>query len=154
MTSVIRWVSPLRNEKNAQFAPCQHLHGKFATHPFIPDRKIPIILDDQVEMGFGTGAVKVTPAHDPDDYRRGMEHKLEFINILNDDGTLNENVGPEFQGVKRFTARRKVIDRLKELGLYVGAKDNPMSIPVCSCVLSLSAHWSGGLILHAANPAT
>jgi valyl-tRNA synthetase len=93
---------------------------------------MPIILDDQVEMGFGTGAVKITPAHDPDDYRRGKEHNLEFINILNDDGTLNENVGAEFKGVKRFSARRKVIDRLKEMGLYVGAKDNPMSIPVCS----------------------
>lgn len=90
--------------------------------------------DATVEKDFGTGAVKITPAHDPDDYRRGIEHDLEFINILNDDGTLNANVGPEFQGLKRFSARRIIIDRLKELGLYVEAKDNPMSIPVCRYV--------------------
>lgn len=75
----------------------QHLHGKFALHPFIPGRRMPIIADTMVEQEFGTGAVKITPAHDPNDYETGVRHKLEFINILNDDGTLNENVGDKFK---------------------------------------------------------
>lgn len=83
-------------------------------------------------MAFGTCAVKMTPAHDPNDYEVGMRHKLEFINILNDDGTLNANAGPEFQGMKRFHARNEVIKKLKEMDLYVGAEDNPMNIPVCA----------------------
>jgi valyl-tRNA synthetase len=75
----------------------QHLHGKFAKHPFV-DRRIPIVADDIiVDMEFGTGAVKITPAHDPNDYEVGVRHKLEFINILNDDGTFNANAGPTFK---------------------------------------------------------
>ncbi|KAL8283096.1 hypothetical protein RQP46_005874 [Phenoliferia psychrophenolica] len=109
-----------------------HLHGKFALHPFL-DRRIPIITDAiAVDMNFGTGAVKMTPAHDPNDYEVGLRHKLEFINILNDDGTLNANAGPQFQGMKRFHARVAVLDALKLKGLYVGDADNPMSIPICS----------------------
>lgn len=73
-----------------------HLHGKFAKHPFL-DRRIPIITDDiVVDMEFGTGAVKITPAHDPNDYEVGTRHNLEFINILNDDGTFNANAGEKF----------------------------------------------------------
>jgi valyl-tRNA synthetase len=72
-----------------------HLHGKYAIHPFIPERKLLIVTDDiLVDMGLGTGAVKITPAHDPNDFMCGERHNLEFINILNDDGTLNENAGP------------------------------------------------------------
>ena len=75
----------------------QHLHGKFAVHPFV-NRRIPIVTDDiAVDMTFGTGAVKITPAHDPNDYEVGVRHKLDFINILNDDGTFNANAGPQFQ---------------------------------------------------------
>ncbi|UZJ54975.1 hypothetical protein CBS101457_004295 [Exobasidium rhododendri] len=110
----------------------KHLHGKFASHPFIPDRKIPIVADAiAVDMEFGTGAVKITPAHDPNDYEVGTRHNLEFINIMNDDGTLNETAGP-FQGMKRFHARRAVIEALKEKDLYVETKDNPMTVPICS----------------------
>ncbi|GAA5995048.1 valine--tRNA ligase [Rhodotorula paludigena] len=110
----------------------KHLHGKFALHPFL-DRRLPIITDAiAVDMSFGTGAVKMTPAHDPNDYEVGMRNKLEFINILNDDGTLNANAGPDFEGLKRFHARRKVIDEMKNKGLYVGDAENPMSIPVCA----------------------
>lgn len=70
-----------------------HLHGKFATHPFI-ERRIPIVTDAiAVDMEFGTGAVKITPAHDPNDYEVGVRHKLPFLNIMNDDGTYNENAG-------------------------------------------------------------
>ncbi|OSD00306.1 hypothetical protein PYCCODRAFT_1437437 [Trametes coccinea BRFM310] len=110
----------------------KHLHGKFAKHPFV-DRRIPIITDDiVVDMSFGTGAVKITPAHDPNDYEVGVRHKLEFINILNDDGTFNENAGEKFKGMKRFHARVAVVQALKDLGLYVETKDNPMQIPICS----------------------
>ncbi|GAA5835277.1 hypothetical protein JCM11251_006667 [Rhodosporidiobolus azoricus] len=110
----------------------KHLHGKYALHPFL-DRRLPIITDSiAVDMSFGTGAVKMTPAHDPNDYEVGMRHKLDFINILNDNGTLNANAGPEFEGLKRFHARVKVVEEMKKKGLYVGDAENPMSIPVCA----------------------
>ncbi|KAF8211093.1 tRNA synthetases class I-domain-containing protein [Mycena galopus ATCC 62051] len=110
----------------------KHLHGKFAKHPFV-DRRIPIVADDIiVDMEFGTGAVKITPAHDPNDYEVGVRHKLEFINILNDDGTFNANAGEIFKGMKRFHARVAVVKKLKEAGLYIETKDNPMQIPICS----------------------
>ncbi|KIJ23910.1 hypothetical protein M422DRAFT_39377 [Sphaerobolus stellatus SS14] len=110
-----------------------HLHGKFVKHPFLPNRRIPIVTDSiVVDMEFGTGAVKITPAHDPNDYEVGVRHNLEFINILNDDGTFNDNAGPVFKGMKRFHARVRVIKELKELGLYVDTKDNPMNVPVCA----------------------
>ena len=86
-------------------------------------------------MEFGTGAVKITPAHDPNDYDVGVRHGLEFINILNDDGTLNGNTGETFKGMKRFHARVKVVSLLKELGLFVEVKDNPMQIPICRWVM-------------------
>ncbi|AQZ09856.1 VAS1 (YGR094W) [Zygosaccharomyces parabailii] len=110
----------------------RHLHGKFAQHPFL-DRKIPIICDSEaVDMEFGTGAVKITPAHDQNDYNTGKRHNLEFINIFTDDGFLNENCGPEWQGLKRFDARKRVIEELKGKGLFVGQEDNEMTIPTCS----------------------
>ncbi|CAK7894206.1 hypothetical protein CAAN1_09S03510 [[Candida] anglica] len=109
-----------------------HLHGQFVQHPFL-DRKIPIVTDGEaVDMEFGTGAVKITPAHDTNDYNTGKRQSLEFINILTDDGLLNENCGPEWSGMKRFDARAKVIEQLKEKGLFVDQKDNEMTIPVCS----------------------
>lgn len=110
----------------------KHLHGHFAVHPFIPGRRIPIITDDvAVDMAFGTGAVKMTPAHDPNDFEVGKRHDLEFINILNDDGTMNQNAGP-FAGMKRFDVRYAVVDALKEKGLFVGVENNPMSVPICT----------------------
>ena len=108
----------------------KHLVGKTAVHPFIPDRKIIIFADEEVEMDFGTGAVKITPAHDPNDFTKGKKHNLEFINILNDDGTLNANAGP-FADQKRFDARYGVINALKELDLYSKQVDNAMTIPMC-----------------------
>lgn len=106
--------------------------GKYAIHPFIEGRRLPIVADTYVEKEFGTGAVKITPAHDQNDYEVGKRHNAEFINILNDDGTFNGNTGPMFEGMKRFTARKVVVEKLKELGLYVETKDNPMSVPLCS----------------------
>jgi valyl-tRNA synthetase len=108
-----------------------HLVGKLAIHPFVPGRKVLIIADEEVEMDFGTGAVKITPAHDPNDFTKGKRHNLEFINILNDDGTLNENAGP-FAGQPRFDVRYGIINALKELDLYVKQEDNPMTIPLCN----------------------
>ncbi|KAJ7230406.1 tRNA synthetases class I-domain-containing protein [Mycena pura] len=108
----------------------KHLYGKYAVHPFI-NRRMPIVCDEIVDIEFGTGAVKITPAHDPNDYEVGIRHKLEFINILNDDGTFNENTGERFKGMKRFHARVAVVQALKDAGLYIETKDNPMQIPIC-----------------------
>ena len=102
--------------------------GKKARHPFV-DRLIPIFADDYVEQEFGTGAVKITPAHDPNDFTLGQKNSLEFINILNDDGTLNQNAGPDFIGMKRFDARYEVIKRLKDAGLYVKSEGSLIIYP-------------------------
>lgn len=104
--------------------------GKKAKHPFV-DRLMPIFTDDYVDPEFGTGAVKITPAHDPNDFTLGTRHNLEFINILNDNGTMNHNTG-NFQGLKRFDARYEVIEALKERGLYVKWENNAMKVPLCS----------------------
>jgi valyl-tRNA synthetase len=104
--------------------------GKKARHPFI-DRLMPIVADDYVDPEFGTGAVKLTPAHDPNDFNLGKKHNLAFINILNDNGTLNENTG-SFQGQKRFDVRYSIVTALEEKGLFVKKEDNPMKVPICS----------------------
>jgi valyl-tRNA synthetase len=109
----------------------KHLHGKFLKHPFV-DRKIPIICDPiLVDMNFGTGAVKITPAHDPNDYECGKRNKLEFINILNLDGTINAN-GGKYVGMKRYDCRTAIMEEFKQLGLYRGIKENPMRLATCS----------------------
>ncbi|KAK8869893.1 valine-tRNA ligase [Kwoniella newhampshirensis] len=109
----------------------KHLHGKFVVHPF-NGRRIPIITDAiTVDMEFGTGAVKITPAHDPNDFECGQRNNLQFINLMNDDGTYNENAG-QYKGMKRFHIRNAIIKDLKEKGLYIEQKDNEMQIPICS----------------------
>lgn len=108
----------------------KHLHGKFVKHPFC-DRKLPIVCDEFVETEFGTGAVKITPAHDPNDYEVGKRHNLPFITIFNDDGHIIGDYG-EFTGIKRFTCRKKLLEKLKELGLYKDTINNPMVVPFCS----------------------
>ncbi|KAI5861848.1 tRNA synthetases class I-domain-containing protein [Durotheca rogersii] len=108
----------------------KHLVGKNAIHPFIKDRLMPIVADDYVDKEFGTGAVKITPAHDPNDFALGQRHNLKFINILTDDGFMNENTGP-YKGQKRFDVRYTIQDDLKARGLYVDKKDNPMKVPLC-----------------------
>ncbi|EXJ84136.1 valyl-tRNA synthetase [Capronia epimyces CBS 606.96] len=108
-----------------------HLVGRTAIHPFIPERRIAIIADEEVDPEFGTGAVKVTPAHDPADFIMGKKHGLEFINILEADGSLNENAGLQFAGQKRFEARYTVVTALKEKRLYIKEEDHAMTIPVC-----------------------
>ena len=104
------------------------LHGKFALHPFV-GRKVPIITDAVlVDPKFGTGAVKVTPAHDFNDFATGKRHQLEEINILNMDGTLNEQAGP-FAGLERFAARKAVKEALEELGLARGERAHTLTLP-------------------------
>lgn len=91
----------------------KHLHGKFVIHPF-NNRRIPIVTDAElVDMSFGTGAVKITPAHDPNDYECGKRHNLEFITMLAPDGSINENGAP-FTGMMRYDARIAVEEALKE----------------------------------------
>ncbi|KAI1430695.1 tRNA synthetases class I-domain-containing protein [Xylaria sp. CBS 124048] len=109
----------------------KHLVGKTALHPIIPDRKLKIVADEYVEREFGTGAVKLTPAHDHNDFNLGKKHGLPFINILNEDGTLNSNAG-HYAGEKRFNARYGVIEELKKLGLYTKQESNKMVVPICS----------------------
>ncbi|XP_065880919.1 valine--tRNA ligase, mitochondrial 1 [Euphorbia lathyris] len=109
-----------------------HLHGKHVVHPF-NGRKLPIICDAVlVDPNFGTGAVKITPAHDPNDFEVGKRHNLEFINIFTDDGKINSNGGPEFAGMPRFKAREALTESLKKKGLYRGDKNNEMRLGCCS----------------------
>ncbi|TVU32076.1 hypothetical protein EJB05_23794 [Eragrostis curvula] len=109
-----------------------HLHGKYAIHPF-NGRRLKIICDSLlVDPNFGTGAVKITPAHDPEDFQVGKRHNLEFINIFTDDGNINEMGGPQFEGMPRFTARTAIIDALKEKDLIRDIKKNVMKLSLCS----------------------
>jgi valyl-tRNA synthetase len=101
--------------------------GKTLTLPIV-GREIPIIGDEFVEMEFGTGCVKVTPAHDLNDFEMGKRHNLPMINIMNKDGSLNENAG-EFQGQDRFVARQNVVEKLDELGNLVKIEDYRHSVP-------------------------
>ncbi|MFW5801945.1 MAG: valine--tRNA ligase [Spirochaeta sp.] len=94
-----------------------HLIGKMVTLP-LTGRQIPIIADDYVDREFGTGMVKITPAHDPNDYEMAARHDLEKINILNPDGTLNDNVPAAYQGLSVKDARRAVVRDLQEQGYY------------------------------------
>ncbi|MDJ0686936.1 MAG: valine--tRNA ligase [Xenococcaceae cyanobacterium MO_188.B32] len=105
----------------------KNLIGKTVTLP-IMGREIPIIADELVDPEFGTGCVKVTPAHDPNDFEMGKRHDLPFINIMHKDGTLNENAG-EFEGQDRFIARKNVVNKLKELGALVKVEDYKHSVP-------------------------
>jgi len=96
-------------------------HGSKLVLPIL-DREIPLVLDEDVEREFGTGAVKVTPGHDPADYERGAKHKLPIVNLYEKDGRLNANGGP-FAGMSREKARVEVVKKLEELGLL--AKTEP-----------------------------
>ncbi|MFZ5890759.1 MAG: valine--tRNA ligase [Myxococcota bacterium] len=109
----------------------KHLHGKKLKHPFV-DRLVPVITDAElVDMAFGTGAVKVTPGHDFNDFATGKRHKLEEINILNLDGTLNAQ-GGQFQGLTVKQARSAVKKALSERGLHRGEKAHNLMLPRCS----------------------
>ncbi len=98
-------------------------HGKYALIPFV-NRVVPVITDEYIDPAFGTGVLKVTPAHDINDYNLGLKHKLEVIDTLNEDGTLTEAAGP-FAGLERFDAREKVGAALKQAGWLVKEEDYP-----------------------------
>jgi len=100
----------------------KHLIGKTIILPII-NREIPIFADEYVDIEFGTGCVKVTPAHDPNDYEMGLRHKLEVINILHPDAKLNENCPLEFQGIDRFKARKLIIEKLTKEGFLEKIED-------------------------------
>jgi len=91
--------------------------GKTVKVPFV-DREIPIIADEYVDAEFGTGVVKITPAHDPNDFEVGQRHSLPFINIMNDDGTLNSNAG-DYVGMEIIAARKRIVHEMDELGLFL-----------------------------------
>lgn len=110
----------------------KHLHGCFVKHPFL-NKKLPIVSDKLcVDIEFGTGAVKITPAHDENDYFVGRRNNLPIVNILSDDGCLNENTGTDWEGMPRFEARSVIIEKLKERQLFVKEEEYSTSIPVCS----------------------
>ncbi|MBN1787593.1 MAG: class I tRNA ligase family protein, partial [Sedimentisphaerales bacterium] len=100
---------------NPKDARAKNLIGKMVHLP-LTGRKIPIISDDYVKLGEGTGFLKVTPAHDPNDYEIGLRHKLEMINILTPDGNINEN-GGKYQGLDRYAARKAIVEDLESQGL-------------------------------------
>ncbi|MFN5263054.1 MAG: valine--tRNA ligase [Pseudanabaena sp.] len=105
----------------------KHLIGKTIMLP-IMNREIPIIGDQYVDKAFGSGCVKITPAHDPNDFEMGKRHQLPLINILNKDGSINEN-GGEFQGQDRFVVRKNVVAKLDQLGLLEKIEDYTHTVP-------------------------
>ncbi|KAF9425727.1 hypothetical protein BGZ94_007283 [Podila epigama] len=112
----------------------KHLHGKHVIHP-ISGRRLPIICDSElVDMAFGTGVVKVTPAHDPNDYACGRRHGLPIVNIMDKNGAFNANCGSKaYENMNRFDAREKIIEELKSLGVYRGRNDkHSMRLSKCS----------------------
>ncbi len=115
------------NPEDARFA---DMIGKTVALP-LTGREIPIIADDYVDVEFGTGAVKITPAHDPNDYEIGLRHSLPQINVMNPDATMNEEAGVDFAGLDRFKARQLVVERFEELGLLEKIDDYEMILPVC-----------------------
>ncbi len=119
----------------------KHLIGKRVRLPLVSwkrrtlsgeevDELIPIIADERVKMEFGTGAVKVTPAHDPNDFEIGKDHKLPFVKVMDEGARMNENAG-EFAGLDRYEARRRIVERLREEGLLEKEEDYVHSVGKC-----------------------
>ena len=100
--------------------------GKKVMLPFV-NREIPIIADEYVDMEFGTGVVKITPAHDPNDFEVGKRHGLEVINVLNDDATIN-SICPQFEGMDRYEARKIIVEKMDEMGLLVKIEDHEHNV--------------------------
>ena len=98
------------------------LVGQHAVRPF-PRAEIPIVADTHIDMTFGTGVLKVTPAHDKADFEIGLRHDLPVIDVMNADGTLNESAGPDFAGMERFAARDLAVQKLEEMGLLVRVEE-------------------------------
>ena len=108
-----------------------HLIGQMVKLPLC-DREIPVIADDYVDKAFGTGVVKVTPAHDPNDYAVGQRHKLPMIGVLTLDAKINTEAPAVYQGLDRFVARKRVVADLEALGLLVETKKHKLMVPRCA----------------------
>ncbi|MBQ6696400.1 MAG: valine--tRNA ligase [Lachnospiraceae bacterium] len=104
----------------------QHLIGKKVMLPLM-NRVIPIVTDTYVDMEFGTGVVKITPAHDPNDFEVGKRHDLPIINVMNDDATINKN-GGKFEGMARYEARKAIVEELDAMGLLVKIEDHAHNV--------------------------
>ncbi|HTT19591.1 MAG TPA: valine--tRNA ligase [Candidatus Sulfotelmatobacter sp.] len=114
---------------NAKDERYTHLHGKKALVPLM-NREIPIITDELAQPEFGTGAVKVTPAHDPNDFEAGKRHDLPEINVMDEHAHMNQNAG-SYAGLDRFEARKRVLHDLREQGFLVAEKDYKLAIGKC-----------------------
>src|SRR5579864_5000472 len=114
------------NEKDERYT---HLHGKNVLLPLMK-RLIPIITDELAQPEFGTGAVKVTPAHDPNDFEAGKRHNLPEIDVMDEHAHMNANAGP-YAGLDRFEARKRVLHELREQGFLVGEKDHTLALGKC-----------------------
>ncbi len=106
----------------------ESLIGKFVDLPLC-DRRIPIVADEYVDPEFGTGCVKITPAHDFNDYEVGKRHDLEMINILTEDAAINDNAPERYRGLDRFDARRKVVEDMDAAGLLTKVEDHKLKVP-------------------------
>ncbi|HNQ11529.1 MAG TPA: valine--tRNA ligase, partial [Giesbergeria sp.] len=109
----------------------KHLIGQMVNLPLC-DRQIPVIADEYVDREFGTGVVKVTPAHDQNDYAVGQRHKLPMICVLTLQATVNDNAPAKYQGMDRFVARKAVVADLEALGLLVETKKHKLMVPICT----------------------
>ena len=107
----------------------KHLIGKNCILPLV-NREIPIIGDEYCEIGFGTGAVKMTPAHDPNDFEVGLRHNLEVIRVIADNGTINEN-GGKYEGMDRYECRKQIVRDLEEQGFLVKTEDYSHNVGTC-----------------------
>ena len=109
----------------------QHLIGKMVTLPLV-GREIPVIADDYVDKDFGTGVVKVTPAHDANDYAVGQRHGLPMIGVLNLDATINDEAPEKYRGQNRFVARKSIVADLDAQGLLIDTKKHKLMVPRCA----------------------
>jgi valyl-tRNA synthetase len=114
------------NEKDERYT---HLHGKKVLLPLM-NREIPIITDELAQPEFGTGAVKVTPAHDANDFEAGRRHNLPQVEVIDEHNVMNANAGA-YAGLDRFAARERVVNDLTEQGFLVGTKDYTIALGKC-----------------------
>ncbi|MBO0910571.1 MAG: valine--tRNA ligase [Acidobacteria bacterium] len=114
------------NERDPRY---QHLHGKKVLLPLV-NREIPVITDEIAQPEFGTGAVKVTPAHDANDFEAGLRAKLPIIEVIDEHARMNENAGP-YAGLSREEARKRVVEDLRAQGFLAGQKDYTVALAIC-----------------------
>ena len=116
------------NPKDSRY---KNLIGKNAILPIL-ERAVPIIADDSIDIGFGTGAVKITPAHDLNDWQIGQKHKLPLISVIDERGKINDNAPEVYRGMKAVEARQKIVDDLEKIGLVAKIEDYEHQVPKCS----------------------